>query len=168
MMKCGKYKSRLIPLAFMMALSAPVLSHTDSTEGHESEIDYANAEAHLFGKASNPVKAVRTIEIEMSDQMRFTPSELSVLKGDTVRFVVKNGGQLLHEMVLGTEDSLAEHAELMKQFPGMEHDEPHMAHVASGAMEEMGWQFTESGEFFFGCLVPGHFDAGMRGRIIVQ
>ena len=104
----------------------------------------------------------------MNDTMRFTPSEITVNAGDTVRFVIKNNGQLLHEMVLGSLDELKEHAELMKKFPGMEHSEPHMAHVAVGDTQEMGWEFTSSGEFFYGCLVPGHFDAGMKGRIIVQ
>jgi uncharacterized cupredoxin-like copper-binding protein len=104
----------------------------------------------------------------MSDEMRFTPSEIKVNRGDTVRFVIKNDGQLPHEMVLGTMDELLEHAELMKKFPGMEHSEPYMAHVAVGGTEEMGWQFTRAGEFFYGCLVPGHFDAGMKGKIIVQ
>ena len=141
-------------------------SHTD--EADVDEIDYSDVEEHTFGKASDPTKAVRTIEIEMSDTMRFTPAEITLNKGDTIRFVVKNNGQLLHEMVLGTLSDLNEHAELMKKFPGMEHAEPHMAHVDVGHIGEMGWEFTNSGEFFYGCLQPGHFDAGMKGRIIVQ
>ena len=49
----------------------------------------------------------------------------------------------------------------------MEHDEPYMAHVAAGKAETMVWKFTRLGDFFYGCLVPGHFPAGMVGKIIV-
>ncbi len=162
------YRVRFAALVVTAMFATPTLSHTEDGDGHDSEIDYSTAEEHDFGKASNPGVAVRTIEVEMTDQMRFTPSELVVSKGDSVRFVVKNAGEVLHEMVLGTRESLEEHAELMKRFPGMEHDEPNMAHVAAGQMTEMGWQFTRAGEFFYGCLVPGHFEAGMKGRIVVQ
>jgi uncharacterized cupredoxin-like copper-binding protein len=85
-----------------------------------------------------------------------------------VRFVAANKGQVLHEMVLGTMDELRAHAELMKKFPGMEHDEPHMAHVAPGKTGEIGWRFTQPGTFYFGCLIPGHFEAGMVGKVMVR
>jgi len=55
----------------------------------------------------------------------------------------------------------------MKRFPGMQHDEPHMVHVAPGKTGEMGWQFTRKGEFYYGCLVAGHWEAGMMGRVKV-
>jgi uncharacterized cupredoxin-like copper-binding protein len=73
----------------------------------------------------------------------------------------------MHEMVLGTMQDLKEHAEMMKKHPGMEHDEPHMAHVAPGKTETIVWQFTRPGQFHYGCLVAGHFDAGMVGRLTV-
>jgi uncharacterized cupredoxin-like copper-binding protein len=103
----------------------------------------------------------------MSDRMRFSPDSLTVRAGDTVRFVVRNEGRLIHEFVLGTARELAEHAEAMKKFPNMEHEEPYMAHVAPGRQGEVVWQFTRPGEFLFGCLLPGHFDAGMVGRVRV-
>jgi uncharacterized cupredoxin-like copper-binding protein len=74
----------------------------------------------------------------------------------------------MHEFVLGTPHSLVEHAEMMKKFPGMEHAEPYMTHVAPGKKGEIVWQFSETGEFAFGCLIPGHFDAGMKGKVIVE
>ena len=104
----------------------------------------------------------------MSDKMRFTPEALSIKRGETVRFLVKNSGKTMHEMVLGTMQELKEHAGLMRKFPEMEHDAPYMAHVKPGHMEALAWQFTKTGEFFYGCLVPGHFEAGMLGRIVVR
>ena len=67
-------------------------------------------------------------------------------------------------MVLGTKKAIAEHAELMKKFPDMEHSDPNMAHVKPGKSGEIVWQFTKAGEFQFACLQPGHFEAGMVGR----
>jgi uncharacterized cupredoxin-like copper-binding protein len=64
-------------------------------------------------------------------------------------------------------NDLKAHAELMRKHPGMEHDEPHMAHVAPGKSGEIGWQFTRVGKFYYGCLIPGHFEAGMVGKVTV-
>jgi uncharacterized cupredoxin-like copper-binding protein len=50
----------------------------------------------------------------------------------------------------------------------MEHDEPYMAHVAPGKTQRIVWHFTQTGEFYYGCLIPGHFEAGMIGRIVVR
>lgn len=121
-----------------------------------------------FGRTGDPKKVSRTVTVDMADTMRFTPAEFSVKQGDTIRFVVRNRGKTMHEMVFGTKKDLAEHAEAMKKHPNMEHDEPYMAHVAPGKQEAIVWQFTKPGEFFYGCLVPGHFDAGMVGRLIVK
>ncbi len=120
-----------------------------------------------FGQTGVPARVSRTVQVDMSDSFRFNPSELSVRQGDTVRFVVKNSGKVMHELVLGTDTELQQHAEMMKKFPNMEHDEPYMAHVAPGKRGEIVWQFTQAGEFKYGCLVPGHFEAGMVGRIRV-
>ena len=130
--------------------------------------DYSKAEPKPFGIAADPRTAKRTVRISMSDVMRFVPAEITVRRGEVVRFVAANRGQVLHEMVLGTLDDLKAHAELMKKFPAMEHDEPHMAHVAPGRTGEIGWRFTQAGTFHFGCLVPGHFEAGMVGKITVR
>ncbi|MDT3668886.1 MAG: cupredoxin family protein [Aromatoleum sp.] len=120
-----------------------------------------------WGIAGDPAQATRTIPITMSDDMRFTPDRIDVRVGETVRFVYRNVGKVLHEMVLGTKATLDEHADLMKKFPGMEHDEPWMAHVAPGGRGEIVWTFNRPGEFDFACLIPGHYDAGMVGRIVV-
>ena len=127
-----------------------------------------STEEKTFGREGDPKKATRTVHVDMSDKMRFTPEELTVTRGDTVRFVVKNSGKIMHEMVLGTMQELKEHAVLMRKHPGMEHDEPYMAHVKPGATQQMTWQFTKAGEFHFGCLMPGHFEAGMIGKVIVK
>ena len=113
------------------------------------------------------VDPIRTVEVGMSDAMRFTPARTRVRQGETLRFRLKNDGAVMHEMVIGTADTLAEHAALMKRFPNMEHDEPYMAHVAPGTQGEIVWTFNRAGDFDFACLIPGHYDAGMIGKIEV-
>ncbi len=125
------------------------------------------AEEKPFGKAGDPKKVTRTITFRMTDKMRFDPAQITVRQGDTIRFVARNDGKVMHEMVIGTMKELKEHAEQMKKFPNMEHDEPYMAHVAPGKSGEIIWQFTQAGEFDFACLIAGHFDAGMKGKINV-
>lgn len=104
----------------------------------------------------------------MSDHMRFTPAQLTMRQGEVVRFVVANKGKPMHEMVLGTLEDLKKHADMMRRHPGMEHDEPNMVHVSPGKTGEMDWQLTKAGEFYYGRLIPGHFEAGMMGKIIVM
>ena len=128
----------------------------------------APVEEKAFGRSGDPGKASRTIHIDMNDEMQYLPNRLRLKVGDTVRFVVRNSGKIMHELVLGTMSELKAHAELMRKFPDMEHDEPYMAHVAPGRSETIFWQFTRPGEFYYGCLVPGHFEAGMFGRVVVK
>lgn len=127
-----------------------------------------NAGAHDdFGRPGDPKKATRTIRIGMADTMRYTPSELNVRRGETVRLLVRNNGKVDHEMVLGTMSTLKEHAEMMKKHPGMEHADPHSVDVAPGKSATLVWQFTKAGIFHFGCFEPGHFEAGMIGKVVV-
>ena len=125
------------------------------------------SEEKEFGKAGDVKNVTRTITFHMSDKMRFDPGQVTVKQGETIRFIAKNNGKIMHEMVVGTMKQLKEHSEEMKKFPGMEHDEPYMAHVAPGKSEEIIWQFTKAGDFDFACLIAGHFDAGMVGKIKV-
>ena len=56
---------------------------------------------------------------------------------------------------------------MMLKFPTMEHDEPYMAHVLPGESGDLLWKFNREGSFDFACLIPGHYQAGMRGTITV-
>ena len=120
-----------------------------------------------WGIAGDARAAKRTIEVTMTDAMRFTPDRIDVRQGEVVRFVLKNRGKLLHEFVLGTKAELDEHAALMLKFPTMEHDEPYMAHVKPGGQADMVWNFNRPGTFEFACLIAGHYQAGMAGKVNV-
>ncbi len=152
-------------IAFM---AGPAMAHGDKPDGDSATKSAVKAEQKPFGIAGNPAKVTRTVKMDLSDEMRFHPSVLQVKRGETVRFVVANSGKVLHEMVIGTLAELQEHAALMKKFPDMEHDEPYMAHVKPGTTQQIVWQFNRSGEFNYACLVAGHFEAGMVGKVIVR
>ena len=121
-----------------------------------------------WGIAGDAKAVKRTISLKMGDNMRFTPDAITIQQGETIRFVVKNEGKQMHEVVIGTKKELDEHAALMVKFPNMEHDEPYMAHVASGKSQNLVWTFNRAGEFDFACLIAGHYQAGMVGKITVR
>lgn len=120
-----------------------------------------------WGIAGDAKAVRRTITIRMTDDMRFAPNHIEVREGDTVRLRAENRGKVLHEIVIGTRAELDAHADMMKKHPGMEHDEPYMAHVAAGKTGEIVWLFNRAGSFDFACLIPGHYQAGMTGTIKV-
>lgn len=120
-----------------------------------------------IGEAGVAANVQREVIVDMSDTMRFTPNHVMVKRGETIRFIIKNSGQLTHEFVLGSAKELKAHYALMKKFPGMEHSDPNMASVAAGQSGEVVWQFTQGGKIDFACLQPGHFEAGMKGAVTV-
>ncbi len=126
--------------------------------GHES----------AAGKPGDPAKVTRTVPVEMDDNMRFTPSEVSVKAGETIRFFVVNKGKIPHEMVIGSTAELDEHAEMMRKMPGMKHAEPNQINLEPGKRGGIVWTFDKAGSFAFACLVPGHKEAGMVGKIAVN
>jgi len=129
---------------------------------------HAPAEQKPWGIAGAAQNVQRTIEVRMTDDMRFAPHAIEVALGETVRLVAVNAGQVLHEIVIGTPEELKAHAEMMQKFPNMAHDEPYMAHVDPGQRGEIVWTFNRPGAFQFACLIPGHFEAGMVGHITVR
>lgn len=163
-------KTRIAILG-LTALLAGAGAFAHGNEDHAPKprkFDAAQVQDTAFGRAGDPAQAVRSIQVDMADTMRFTPADITVRRGETVKIVAANKGQVLHEIVIGTPEELRKHAEMMKKFPGMEHEEAYMAHVKPGQRGEIVWQFTQAGEFAFACLLPGHFEAGMVGKVTVR
>jgi uncharacterized cupredoxin-like copper-binding protein len=162
-------------LALLTALlaCAPVRAAESGIEAsdaheHKSVRKKARSMDAVFGREGDPRKVKRVIGIDMSDTMRYFPDQIRVKRGDTVRFVVRNRGKVPHEMVLGTMDDLKQHAARMKQSGSMNHEDANAVRVAPGRNGRLVWQFTKAGEFYYGCLIPGHFDAGMIGTVVVR
>jgi len=138
-----------------------------SAQAHE---DHAKFSA---GQPGDPNKPARTIHVLMRDDgneqnMRFEPALITVRKGEQIRFLLENGGTESHEFMLATVAENRKHAQLMKKFPEMEHDDPNAKRLAMSERGELLWRFTKVGQFEFACLIPGHYEAGMHGKIIVK
>lgn len=140
-------------------------SHTAASSTAASRT--APLEQKNWGIAGDAKQASRSLDLNMGDDMRFSPAHFTVKKGETLRLRVINKGQVMHEVVLGTKASLAQHAQMMLKYPGMEHAEPYMAHVAPQKSEDLVWHFNRAGSFDFACLIPGHYQAGMTGTFTV-
>jgi uncharacterized cupredoxin-like copper-binding protein len=156
--------TQIVSAGLIAAFASAAFAHGEKAHKAAGPV---KLEQKAWGIAGDPKKVSRTIEVKMTDNMRFTPDRVEIRQGETVRFVHLNGGKVMHEFVLGTKSELDEHAALMKKFPGMEHDEPYMAHVGPGKKGEIVWNFNQVGEFDFACLLPGHYEAGMVGKIQV-
>ncbi len=158
-----------LPAAFAVAaaIATNTFGHEDKPSQTGGDHDHSKAGDTVYGRPADPAAADRTTVVEMRDSFEFSPPEITVKLGETVRFIPTNAGKHEHEMVLGTMKELTEHYEAMKSNPGMRHDEPNMARVAPGKSGVIAWQFTRPGDFYFACLVGDHFDAGMFGKIRV-
>jgi uncharacterized cupredoxin-like copper-binding protein len=151
-------------IAAVCALAAPAYAHGDASTHAAGPV---KKEQKPWGIAGDAKAVSRTVRITMLDTMRFSPDRVEVKLGETVRFAHRNAGQQLHEFVIGTREENDAHAALMVKFPGMEHAEPYMAHVAAGKAGEIVWRFNRPGEFMYACLIAGHYQAGMLGTIVV-
>lgn len=137
------------------------------------------------GHASKAADADRTVEVTMGD-IFFEPKNLSVEGGETIRFVVKNAGQLIHEFNIGTAEMHMAHREEMTAMmktgaltatgmdhskmdhSGMKHDDPNSVLVEPGQTLDVTWTFPKAGELQFACNVPGHYEAGMVGDFNIR
>ncbi len=170
-------KTRLLMLAALALTPIAAYAHDDAHQGMMPGVMHDNAEtgrsgdggeAQGAGKPGDPKRVSRTIQVLMNDTMNFTPAKIDAKRGETIRFVLRNAGQIKHEMVIGSMAELKEHAELMRKMPGMEHDDPNQMALDPGESGELVWQFTKAGAVDFACLQPGHFEAGMMGKVSVK
>jgi uncharacterized cupredoxin-like copper-binding protein len=123
------------------------------------------------GQPGDPKKPARVVKIKMfegSGKMGFEPPRIQVRRGEQIRFVLQNDGEEDHEFVLATVTENRKHAEIMKKHPNMKHDDPNAKRLQPSANGELVWKFTRRGEFEFACLIPGHYEKGMFGKVIVK
>jgi uncharacterized cupredoxin-like copper-binding protein len=153
------FKSSSLFLASLVLVTSTAFAGGKHAGGHHGESS--------TGEPGIASKVTRTIHVDAADNMRFTPGDVTVKKGETIRFVIKNSGKVPHEFSLGTEQELKAHYEEMKKFPGMEHDEPNKISLKPGQQGEVIWRFTQAGVVHFACLHVGHYEAGMKGEVKV-
>jgi uncharacterized cupredoxin-like copper-binding protein len=123
------------------------------------------------GEPGNPKAPARIVQITMREgdgKMVFIPNRVEIRRGEQIRFMISNNGDLAHEFILATTAENLKHAEAMKKNPEMEHDDPNSKTVEPKKKSEIVWKFTKAGEFEYGCLIPGHREAGMIGTVVVK
>ena len=150
----------LVPITVVPALAGP------GAPGHSH--DHVGFSA---GEPGNPKKPARIVQIAMREgdgKMMYVPEKIAVRKGEQIKFVIRNDGLLDHEFILATTEENLKHAKEMMKNPEMEHDDPNAQRLAPKQVKEIVWKFTKAGTFEFGCLIPGHREAGMTGKVIVK
>jgi uncharacterized cupredoxin-like copper-binding protein len=166
------WSTRGIALAAVTLLSANAWAGEGSSRhSHDHAQAQAQAQAFSAGEPGNPKKAARIVQVTMGEsdgKMLFVPARLEVRKGDQIKFVLRNNGELDHEFVLASTAENLKHAEAMKTHPDMAHQEPNGRQIAAKQTGEMVWKFTKTGGFEYACLIPGHREAGMTGTIVVK
>ena len=154
---------KLIVTAALAGVLAPPAALADP--GHDGK-------ARAYGEPGDPAKPARTVEVVMKEtadgKMLFEPGFMIAKRGEQVRFVLKNVGEVDHEFMLATRADNDKHAIAMRKNPDMEHDDPNGRRVSPGESGEIVWKFTKAGEFNFACLIPGHREAGMDGAVAVK
>lgn len=154
---------KLAALATLLSAGAALAGPGGAGHGHGGDTAY--------GKPGDPKKPARVVTIAMTEKdgkMAFIPDRIEVRRGEQVKFALRNNGELDHELVLATLEENLKHAIEMQKNPDMEHDDPNAKRLAPKKTGEIVWQFTKAGEFDFSCLIPGHREAGMTGKIIVK
>ncbi|MBI3435100.1 MAG: cupredoxin family protein [Proteobacteria bacterium] len=150
-------------VALMAGISA--LQGAPGAAGHSHEEGFSSGEP---GNPKRPARVVLVVMREGDGKMLFIPDRLEIKRGEQIRFTLRNNGELEHEFVLATTAENLKHAEQMKKNPDMEHDDPNARRVAPKKSQEIVWRFTKRGTFEYGCLIPGHREAGMIGTIVVK
>ena len=175
---------KAISILILGMLPGVVLASGDHGGGHDMsskqtmrqmdhsshDMDGMSQDSHeaAAGRPGERANISRTVRVMMDDNMRFDPAQLNFKVGETVRFAVRNNGKIRHEMVIGSIAELQEHAEMMRDNPTMQHVESNMVTLAPGEYGDVVWQFDKPGSFDFACLVSGHLEAGMSGKIVVR
>lgn len=161
--------------------------HTDHGTANHGDGHSGGGHGHMMDMAVGEPGAAsdvrRTLKIVMTDN-RYSPKSITVSKGETVRFVIENKGEFVHEFNIGTAEMHKAHqGEMMAMMQSgslmpdhidhskmgdMQHDDPNSVLLEPGQTGEVVWKFGTSGEIQFACNVPGHYEDGMHGRVKVR
>ncbi len=146
------------------AVAAPSSAHAPEKQASEA----AQFAAGEPGAPNKPFRVVEVAMIEGSGTVNFSPNRIAVKMGEQIKFVITNKGALEHEFKLDSIERIAKHKIAMEKNPEMVHDEPNGTSLEPGKSAEILWKFSQAGTYEFACLVPGHYEAGMHGTVIVK
>jgi uncharacterized cupredoxin-like copper-binding protein len=158
------------PPAMFLAATAAAALFSGSAVAGPGEKGHTHS-AFAAGEPGNPNKPARVVEVVMREgdgKMLYVPDRIEVKRGEQIRFILKNEGELDHEFMLDTAARNKKHAEAMRKHPEMEHDDANGKQLKPKTSAELLWRFTKRGTFEFACLHPGHYEAGMKGVVVVK
>ncbi|BCL74592.1 copper oxidase [Jeongeupia sp. HS-3] len=154
----------LITLTVASFAAMPAFSTGEHAGGHGG---------YSFGEPGKAAEVSRTIKVRTLDAMKFEfdPAVGTIKKGETIRFIVSNPGQIAHEFAIGDAASQRAHALMMQKMPGMKHDaDPSTVSLAAGETKTLIWKFDKaaSGGIVLACHIPGHYEAGMQAKAALK
>ena len=147
-----------------------------------------SASMNMIGEKGDPNKIDRVVNIKMYDNY-YEPNVVKIKKGETIKFIIENLGELVHEYNIGTKEmhikhqpemqKLIDHEIIlgdkidrikMKKMSKMDHSLGH-SHANSVMLEpkktgELIWKFTKDINLEMACNIPGHYETGMVGNLI--
>lgn len=181
----------LVAIAFLSISSSLAFASASHNEGKSEKHAEMHGGEHAakmsIGEPGAADEVSRTIVITMQDNL-FDPESILVSEGETIRFVIKNEGEFVHEFNIGTAAMHAGHQKemmmmmehgvleadkinhhMMKMDMGngktMEHNDPNSVLLEPSKTAEVIWKFSKIAELEFACNVPGHYDSGMMGAV---
>lgn len=164
--------SKLILRALFAGALFPCFALVSAAMAGPGEAGHSHGSEYSAGQPGDAKKPARIVPITMREtedgKMIYIPSKIDVKKGEQIRFIITNAGELPHEFVIASEEDNLKHAEVMKKNPEMEHDDPNSKTVQPKKKAELIWRFSKGGTFEFACLIPGHREAGMIGNVTVK
>ena len=151
----------------VFSFSAPCLLAADGPPGHtHGPASVTHGATGTDGVPGNPADVKRVVRIEARDTA-FNLKSIQVREGETIRFVITNKGELVHEFGIASTKEHKEHRAMMQQMPGMMHDDPNLVTIKPGESKELVWKFGKDTDVEFACDIPGHAEQGMKGVIHV-
>ncbi|HEX5957165.1 MAG TPA: cupredoxin family protein [Hyphomicrobiaceae bacterium] len=150
---------------------AAVLAHSDGHNPGGDHHSHAHAQKFAAGEPGDPDAVSRVVEIVMragDGTMSFAPGRIAVRKGEQIKLVLRNAGELRHELVLDSAEGNLKHKAAMERNPDMKHEEPNGRALDPKTTAELVWRFTSAGFFEYACFIPGHYEAGMKGVLVVE
>ncbi len=140
-----------------------------------------------IGSKGNKENVDRVIKVVMYDNY-YKPNSFKVKKNETIKFVVTNKGELVHEFNIATKEMhfkhqpemmmMVEHEilladkidkkkmmEMSKKNPAMAHSHSNSVLLSPGEKAELIWKFSNTVDIEAACNVPGHYDVGMIAKI---
>ncbi len=139
---------RVLPM--ILAATALALAPTSMAWADPGHAGHDHAVEAAYGRPGDPGKGGRVIQVVMTETdsgMAFTPTCIEVRQGEQVQFVLRNGGELDHELVIGTVEANRVHAEAMAAHPDMAHEDPNARRLGPKTSGVLRWQFTQAGTF---------------------